>query len=145
MVVKSATKKKLTDLGVDEEHAHLLADDRKWDDVKILNPTNSRDMSNGFRTAQSIHTKITTPIKSGKEILRQPQKGENPEEEIHQKENISAIAILQGGGQEFPDPQEIDTEDPLYQQIEAESIKDDGPDTQNNTRSNGRNTVQRHG
>ena len=36
MVVKSATKKKLTDLGVDEEHAHLLADDRKWDDVKIL-------------------------------------------------------------------------------------------------------------
>lgn len=36
MVVKSATKKKLMDLGVWEEHAHLLADDRKWDDVKKL-------------------------------------------------------------------------------------------------------------
>ena len=36
MVVKSATKKKLMDLGVAEEYAHKLADDRKWDDVKIL-------------------------------------------------------------------------------------------------------------
>ncbi len=36
MVVKSATKKKLMDLGIAEEFAHRLADDRKWDDVKIL-------------------------------------------------------------------------------------------------------------
>ena len=38
MVVKSATKKKLMDMGVQEEFAHKLADDRKWDDVKILSP-----------------------------------------------------------------------------------------------------------
>ena len=36
MVVKSATKKKLMDLGIEEEYAHKLADDRKWDDVKVL-------------------------------------------------------------------------------------------------------------
>jgi DNA-directed RNA polymerase subunit A" len=36
MVVKSATKKKLMDMQVPEEFAHLLADDRKWDDVKVL-------------------------------------------------------------------------------------------------------------
>ena len=36
MVVKSATKKKLMDMLVPEEFAHKLADDRKWDDVKIL-------------------------------------------------------------------------------------------------------------
>ncbi|MDP6318036.1 MAG: hypothetical protein QF500_01430 [Candidatus Thalassarchaeaceae archaeon] len=36
MVVKSATKKKLMDLGIQEEFAHRLADDRKWDDVKVL-------------------------------------------------------------------------------------------------------------
>ncbi|MDP6869410.1 MAG: DNA-directed RNA polymerase subunit A'' [Candidatus Poseidoniaceae archaeon] len=36
MVVKSATKKKLMDMLVPEEYAHKLADDRKWDDVKIL-------------------------------------------------------------------------------------------------------------
>ena len=36
MVVKSATKKKLMDMLVPEEFAHKLADDRKWDDVKVL-------------------------------------------------------------------------------------------------------------
>ena len=36
MVVKSATKKKLMDLQIDEEYAHKLADDRKWDDVKMI-------------------------------------------------------------------------------------------------------------
>jgi DNA-directed RNA polymerase subunit A" len=36
MVVKSATKKKLMDMGVPEEYAHKLADNRKWDDVKAL-------------------------------------------------------------------------------------------------------------
>ena len=36
MVVKSATKKKLMDLGIEEEYAHKLADDKKWDDVKVL-------------------------------------------------------------------------------------------------------------
>ena len=36
MVVKSATKKKLMDLGIAENFAHMLADDRKWDDVKEM-------------------------------------------------------------------------------------------------------------
>ena len=35
MVVKSATKKKLLDLGFSEAMAHLLADDRKWGISKI--------------------------------------------------------------------------------------------------------------
>ena len=33
MVVKSATKKKLMDMGIPEEVAHLLAEDRKWEDT----------------------------------------------------------------------------------------------------------------
>tara|TARA_A100000164_G_scaffold60664_1_gene49073 strand:+ start:1680 stop:2198 length:519 start_codon:yes stop_codon:yes gene_type:complete len=33
MVVKSATKKKLMDMGIPEEVAHLLSDDRKWADA----------------------------------------------------------------------------------------------------------------
>ena len=36
MVVKSATKKRLMDLGFPEYMAHTLADDRKWDEVKYL-------------------------------------------------------------------------------------------------------------
>lgn len=38
MVVKSATKKKLLDLGFSESTAHKLADDRKWDDLKDMSP-----------------------------------------------------------------------------------------------------------
>ena len=75
MVVKSATKKKLTDLGVEEEHAHLLADDRKWDDVKVLNPQQIAEIcQTDSGTAQSIHTKITTPIKSSKRDSTTPTK-----------------------------------------------------------------------
>jgi len=33
MVVKSSTKKKLMDMGIPEEVAHLLSDDRKWADT----------------------------------------------------------------------------------------------------------------
>lgn len=36
MVVKSATKKRLMDLGVGEDWAHQLANDRKWADVLDL-------------------------------------------------------------------------------------------------------------
>ena len=36
MPVKSATKKKLMDNGFPEKWAHILAFDRKWDDVKTL-------------------------------------------------------------------------------------------------------------
>ena len=38
MVVKSATKKKLMDLGFSEAMSNTLAEDRKWDDVKDLSP-----------------------------------------------------------------------------------------------------------
>lgn len=38
MVVKSATKKKLLDLGFSDSIAHKLADDRKWDDLKDMSP-----------------------------------------------------------------------------------------------------------
>jgi hypothetical protein len=36
MVVKSATKKNLQDLVDPDTFAHALANDRKWDDVKVL-------------------------------------------------------------------------------------------------------------
>jgi len=40
MVVKAATKKKLMGIGVAENHAHNLASNRKWADVKTLSPAN---------------------------------------------------------------------------------------------------------
>ena len=44
MVVKSATKKKLMDLGFSPSMAHTLADDRKWDDVKDMSPDDIYDI-----------------------------------------------------------------------------------------------------
>ena len=44
MVVKSATKKRLMDIGVDEQSAHRLADNRKWDDVKELSVSEIADI-----------------------------------------------------------------------------------------------------
>ena len=61
MVVKSATKKKLMDMGIDEEYAHNLADDRKWDDVKILDAAKIAQIcKTGADTADKIHEMITS-------------------------------------------------------------------------------------
>ena len=50
MVVKSATKKKLMDLGFSEQHAHELAWERKWDDIKVLSPRNLLRILFGSKT-----------------------------------------------------------------------------------------------
>ena len=61
MVVKSATKKKLMDMGIDEDYAHNLADDRKWDDVKILDAAKIAQVcKTGVETAEKIHEMITS-------------------------------------------------------------------------------------
>ena len=44
MVVKSATKKKLMDKGVPEQYAHILADDRKWDQFRKMSPQDIQDI-----------------------------------------------------------------------------------------------------
>lgn len=44
MVVKSATKKKLMDRGVPEQYAHILADDRKWDQLRAMGPQEIKDI-----------------------------------------------------------------------------------------------------
>ena len=60
MVVKSATKKKLMDMLVPEEFAHKLADDRKWDDVKVLTAQEiAQFCETDSDTAARIHGIIT--------------------------------------------------------------------------------------
>tara|TARA_B100000029_G_scaffold215671_1_gene213465 strand:- start:8835 stop:10415 length:1581 start_codon:yes stop_codon:yes gene_type:complete len=67
MVVKSATKKKLMDLGIEEEYAHKLADDRKWDDVKGLSPGQIAQICGiDSGTSQRIHEVMATSIKSSR-------------------------------------------------------------------------------
>ncbi len=67
MVVKSATKKKLMDLGIEEEYAHKLADDRKWDDVKGLSPGQIAQICGiDSGTSQKIHEVMSTSAKSSR-------------------------------------------------------------------------------
>ncbi len=67
MVVKSATKKKLMDMLVPEDFAHKLADDRKWDDVKILSTQQiSQLCETDSETAAKIHGIITGSGKAGR-------------------------------------------------------------------------------
>ena len=125
MVVKSATKKKLTDLGVEEEHAHLLADDRKWDDVKILNPQQIAEIcQTDSGTAASIHTKITTPVKSGRRDSGTTTKRVRIQKRRASRKKTSLP--LQNYRSEEKSQQilrEIDLEDPLYKDIEAAAQK----------------------
>ena len=69
MVVKSATKKKLMDLGIEEEYAHKLADDRKWDDVKGLSPGQIAQICGiDSGTSQRIHDVMASSVKSSKQV-----------------------------------------------------------------------------
>ena len=66
MVVKSATKKKLMDMGVQEEFSHKLADDRRWDDVKILTPGEIAQICGlASDEATAIHNTLAQFGKSG--------------------------------------------------------------------------------
>ena len=125
MVVKSATKKKLTDLGVDEEHAHLLADDRKWDDVKILNPQQIAEIcQTDSGTAASIHTKITTPVKGGRRDSGTTTKRVRIQKRRASRKKTSLpLQVYRTEDKSQQILREIDLEDPLYKDIEAAAQK----------------------
>ena len=75
MVVKSATKKKLMDLGIEEEYAHKLADDRKWDDVKVLSPGQIAQICGiDSGTAQKIHHVMASSTKSARAAAAKTEK-----------------------------------------------------------------------
>ena len=125
MVVKSATKKKLTDLGVDEEHAHLLADDRKWDDVKILNPQQIAEIcQTDSGTAASIHTKIITPVKGGRRDSGTTTKRVRIQKRRASRKKTSLpLQVYRTEDKSQQILREIDLEDPLYKDIEAAAQK----------------------
>jgi len=68
MVVKSATKKKLMDLGIEETFAHALADDRKWDDVKVMTANDIAQIcETDSEQAGNIHATIVSATVKGRE------------------------------------------------------------------------------
>ena len=125
MVVKSATKKKLMDLGIAEEFSHKLADDRKWDDVKVLTSGQIAQICGiDSGTAQEIFTVMEASAKPSraatateKTIVRRrtvsrrrkkkalPMQVYNPEAKMRQ--------ILRN----------LDIDDEIYQQLQELSIE----------------------
>ena len=45
---QECNQEELMDLGIAEEYAHRLADDRKWDDVKVLAAGDCTNLCNRF-------------------------------------------------------------------------------------------------
>ena len=83
MVVKSATKKKLMDLGVTENFAHTLADDRKWDNVKILSREEiAKILETDSSTADQVYEKIRAGTKKG---MQEAEDGAGPKTSVRLK------------------------------------------------------------
>jgi len=128
MVVKSATKKKLMDMGVQEEFSHKLADDRKWDDVKILTPGEIAQICGlASDEATAIHSTLiafgksggsdssnaTTTVVRRKKLVRRGKKSE-----LHlQDYNVeSKMAIIN---------RDIGEDDPIYQALAKAAEKEE--------------------
>ena len=128
MVVKSATKKKLMDMGVQEEFAHKLADDRKWDDVKILTPGEIAQICGlASDEATAIHNTLiafgksggsdsgsaTTTVVRRRKAIRRGAQRDLALQKYNQDSKIEHIN------------RDIDSEDPIYQALEKAANKEE--------------------
>jgi len=124
MVVKSATKKKLMDLGIAEEFSHKLADDRKWDDVKILTSGQIAQICGiDSGTAQEIYTVMEASAKPSRAAMtektivrrravsRRRKKKTLPMQEYDSEAKMRQIL------------RNLDIDDEIYQQLQELSIE----------------------
>ena len=125
MVVKSATKKKLMDLGIAEEFSHKLADDRKWDDVKVLTSGQIAQICGiDSGTAQEIYTVMEASAKPSRAatatektivrrraVSRRRKKKTLPMQEYDSEAKMRQIL------------RNVDIDDEIYQQLQELSIE----------------------
>jgi len=124
MVVKSATKKKLMDLGIAEEYSHKLADDRKWDDVKILTSGQIAQICGiDSGSAQEIHRVMETSTKPSR-AAAQAEKTIVRRRAVSRRRKKKSLPL-----QDYdPDAKmkqilrDVDTDDEIYQQLREVSI-----------------------
>ena len=124
MVVKSATKKKLMDLGIAEEYSHKLADDRKWDDVKILTSGQIAQICGiDSGSAQEIHRVMETSTKPSR-AATQAEKTIVRRRAVSRRRKKKSLPL-----QDYdPDAKmkqilrDVDTDDEIYQQLREPSI-----------------------
>ena len=126
MVVKSATKKKLMDLGIEEEYAHKLADDRKWDDVKVLTPLEIGQICGiDSGTSQKIHHVMASSTKSARAAAAKTEKTVVRRRTLSRRRKKTLLPI-----QEYDVDsskklllRDLNNEDPLFVQLTDKSNK----------------------
>ena len=110
MVVKSATKKKLMDLQIDEEYAHKLADDRKWDDVKVLTPGQIAQICGiDSGTAQRISDLMAASSKSARSAVLQLRKPLSGESQAVSRRRRKSMLPLEGFNDDSSYPRYLET------------------------------------
>jgi hypothetical protein len=124
MVVKSATKKKLMDLGIEEEYAHKLADDKKWDDVKVLSPGQIAQICGiDSGTAQKIHHVMASSSKSARAAAAKTEKTVVRRRTVSRRRKKTLLPI-QTYDEENSSKllmRDLDDQNPLFIQIDEKS------------------------
>ena len=126
MVVKSATKKRLMEMGIAEEYAHKLADDRKWDDVKVLTPLEIGQICGiDSGTSQKIHHVMASSTKSARAAAAKTEKTVVRRRTLSRRRKKTLLPI-----QEYDVDsskklllRDLDNEDPLFVQLTDKSNK----------------------
>jgi DNA-directed RNA polymerase subunit A" len=124
MVVKSATKKKLMDLGIEEEYAHKLADDRKWDDVKVLTPLQIGQICGiDSGTSQKIHHVMASSTKSARAAAARTEKTVVRRRTLSRRRKKTLLPIQNYDVENSKKLllRDLDVEDPLFIQLSAKS------------------------
>lgn len=124
MVVKSATKKKLMDLGIEEEYAHKLADDRKWDDVKVLTPLQIGQICGiDSGTSQKIHHVMASSTKSARAAAARTEKTVVRRRTLSRRRKKTLLPIQSYDVENSKKLllRDLDVEDPLFIQLSEKS------------------------
>ena len=126
MVVKSATKKKLMDLQIDEEYAHKLADDRKWDDVKVLTPGQIAQICGiDSGTAQRISDLMAASSKSARSAAASTEKTVVRRKSAASRRRRKSMLPLEEFDNDYKISQilrDVDHQDEMYQQLLVASV-----------------------
>ena len=126
MVVKSATKKKLMDLGIEEEYAHKLADDRKWDDVKVLTPLQIGQICGiDSGTSQKIHHVMASSTKSARAAAAKTEKTVVRRRTLSRRRKKTLLPIQNYDIENSKKLllRDLDNENPLFIQLQEKSNK----------------------
>jgi DNA-directed RNA polymerase subunit A" len=112
------------DLGIEEEYAHKLADDRKWDDVKVLTPLQIGQICGiDSGTSQKIHHVMASSTKSARAAAARTEKTVVRRRTLSRRRKKTLLPIQNYDVENSKKLllRDLDVEDPLFIQLSAKS------------------------